>query len=229
MHRLDRLLPLLLSLLLLGGCAAMQKPVALKQDVLAPGARIGVAMAPIPKANTDFPGAGCLLCIAAAEATHSTLTAYVQTLPTDDLASLKDELAAALRKKGVDAVVIAEPLKVDELPENAIAGDNIARRDFSALRKKYGVDRLLLIQVTALGVTRNYSAYVPTSPPMGSLRGTGSIVNLSTNTYEWHKIVAVTRASDKTWDEPPKFPGMSNAYFQALELGKDSFLEPFVR
>src|SRR5438105_4512456 len=29
--------------------------------------------------------------------------------------------------------------------------------------------------------------------------------------------------ADKAWDEPPKFPGLTNAYYQALELGKDQF------
>jgi hypothetical protein len=58
------------------------------------------------------------------------------------------------------------------------------------------------------------------------LQGVGYIVNLKNNTYEWYLPVLVTKAADQNWDEPPKFPGLTNAYFQALEIGKDSFLRP---
>jgi len=33
--------------------------------------------------------------------------------------------------------------------------------------------------------------------------------------------------ADGAWDEPPNFPGLTNAYFQALELGMEDFLRPF--
>ena len=39
--------------------------------------------------------------------------------------------------------------------------------------------------------------------------------------------VAIARSSEGPWDEPPKFPGLSNAYFQTVELGRDTFLQPF--
>jgi len=85
----------------------------------------------------------------------------------------------------------------------------------------------LVIDITALGFTRTYSAYIPTSDPKSLLRGAGYMVNLSNNTYEWYLPVVVSKGADRNWDEPPKFPALTNAYFQGLELGKDRFLEPF--
>jgi hypothetical protein len=41
--------------------------------------------------------------------------------------------------------------------------------------------------------------------------------------------VNVYQNSDGPWDEPPKYPGMTNAYFSALETARDRFLEPFNR
>ena len=35
------------------------------------------------------------------------------------------------------------------------------------------------------------------------------------------------RNADGAWDEPAKFPGLTNAYFQVVELGKDEVLRPF--
>jgi hypothetical protein len=214
---------------LLSGCATPQQPaVGLGQETLSPkSGRIGVVMTALPKVDTRFPGADCLLCMAAANATNSTLTSHTQTLSHEDLPKLKDEMATLIRKKGVDVMVIGEELKLDALPEVPTKGPNIATKDHSALRAKYNVDKLLVIDISTLGIMRPYSAYVPTGAPRGILEGRGYIVNLSNNSYEWYQRVQVYRAADGQWDEPPKFPGLTNAYFQVLELGKDDFLKPF--
>lgn len=215
---------------LLGGCAsAPQQPVQLAQDTaLAKTSRVGVAMTALPKVDTHLPGASCLLCIAFASAANATLTTHMQTLPYEELPNLKNDVADMIRKKGTNVTVIAEDLNVTELPAFDNKGPNIAKKDFSSLQQKYQIDKLLVIDITTLGILRTYSAYIPTSDPKAVLQGTGYIVNLSNNTYEWYLPVNVTKSSDGSWDEPPKFPGLTNAYFQTLEIGKDSFLKPFV-
>lgn len=220
---------LIAASLLLGGCiTAPQTPIGLAPDTLsAKSGRVGVAMTVLPKVNTSFPGASCLLCIATAEAANSALTTHAQTLPYEDLSKLKDELADMLRKKGVDVTVISEPIDIEKLESNDKDGPNIARKNFTPLRSKYTIGKLLLIDITSLGFLRTYSAYFPTSDPKAYQQGAGSIVNLKNNTYEWYMPVNINKSADKNWDEPPKFPGLSNAYFQVLELSKDAYLQPF--
>ncbi|NTV10506.1 MAG: hypothetical protein HGA47_06990 [Zoogloea sp.] len=183
-------------------------------------------MTALPKPDTQFPGAGCLMCLAAASIANSSLTAHVKTLSHEDLPQLKSEVASLLRNRGADVVVIDEELKLDTLSDYGSKGPNIAPKNFSPLQQKYRVDKLLVIDITALGFTRTYSSYIPTSDPKGLVQGTGYIVNLKNNTYEWYLPVMITKSSDQGWDEPPKFPGLTNAYYQALEMGRDSFLKP---
>lgn len=212
------------------GCATTppQAPIELSDTTLsATKGRVGVAMAPLPKVDTQFPGAGCLLCLATASMANSSLTTHIQTLPYEDLPKLKAELADLLRKKGTDAMVIPDEIKIDALPDYKTDGPNMARKDFSALKQKYKIDKLVMIQINTLGVWRTYSAYIATGDPKATLQGTGYMVNLSNNTYEWYLPVNITKSADGAWDEPPKFPGLTNAYFQTLELGRDSFLKPF--
>lgn len=211
-----------------GGCASVpQQPVSLSHDAVgAQAGRIGVAMTALPKLDTQVPGASCLLCLAAASMANSSLTAHAQMLPYEDLQKLKNEVATLLRKKGANVTVIEEDLNIKALPDIGANGPNVTRKDFSPLQKKYKIDKLLVIDITALGFIRTYSAYLPTSDPKGMLQGTGYIVNLKNNTYEWYMPVFITKSADQNWDEPPKFPGLTNAYFQALEIGKDSFLQP---
>src|ERR1700737_1054184 len=82
---------LCLATSLLGACSTTpQSPVSLASDALRHGTRVGVAMTKGPKIDTQFPGAGCLLCLAAASAANSSLTSYTHTLNPEELPKLKD-------------------------------------------------------------------------------------------------------------------------------------------
>lgn len=214
--------------LVLAGCASPpQKPVALAPAALSPqSGRVGVVMSALPKVNTFFPGADCLLCLAGAEMMNSSLTSHTKTLTHEDLPTLKNQAVDLLRQKGVDAVVIGDNLDLDALSSSSATGPDIARKDFSALSRKYSVDKLVVFTIDTVGFTRNYSSYIPVGAPKALLRGRGYLVNLKTNAYEWYREVNVTRAASGEWDEPTAFPGLTNAYFQVLELGKDQFLNP---
>lgn len=210
----------------LSGCVTPpQQFVQLDPKILvAKTGAMGVAMTVLPPVDTYFPGAGCLLCMAAASATNSTLTTHAQTLPRDDLSKIKNNVADLLRNKGVIVKVIEEDINMESLADVNNPGKDVARKDFSPLRKKYDIDKLMVIDIRELGFIRTYSAYFPTSEPKGYLRGAGYIVNLSNNTYDWYLPVLITRSPGTSWDEPPKFPALTNTYFQALEMGKDAIL-----
>lgn len=211
------------------GCASTpQQPVQLSQDALsAKSSRIGVAMKTLPKVDTYFPGANCLMCLGAASIANSALTKHTQTLPYEDLPKLKDEVATLLGRKGIEVTVIPETIDIDSLSSHDTKAPNIARKDFSPFKQKYKVDKLVVIDIDILGMERTYSSYFPTNAPTAVLKGTGYLVNLSNNAYEWYMPISITRGADGNWDEPPKFPGLTNAYFTVLEEGKDSFLKPF--
>lgn len=221
----------LTTVLSITGCATPpQRPISLKIDTTTNAAgRIGIAQTTLPKVDTSFPGAGCLICYAAASAMHSSLTTHVQTLPTEDLAALKSVLADTLRKRGADVVVIEEAITLDTLPAAAQTGPDLATKDFSSFKTQYGIQKLVLIDVTSLGVQRNYNTYIPSGDPKALMRGAGYLINLSSNAYEWYMPLNVLKSADGKWDEPPKFPGLTNAYFQALETGKDQLVRPFTR
>ena len=216
------------ALLFLSGCATpLQPPLPLTTASLsAQGSRIGVAMTALPQVDTHLPGASCLLCLAAASIANSSLTSHARTLPYEDLGKLKETIAELVRKRGAEPVVIDAALKLDDLPNNGSKTPNQARKDFSSLQKKYGIDKLLLVDITLIGFERTYSAYFPTSDPKGALYGSGALIDLKSNALEWYVPLAVLRSADGKWDEPPKFPGLTNAYFQVLELGKDELLKP---
>jgi hypothetical protein len=214
-------------LAVLGGCAsAPQQALPLSANALkSDGGRVGVAMTALPKVDTAFPGAGCLLCLAVASGVHSKMTDHVRTLPYEDLPELKKQAAAAITKKGAEAVLIGDELKLDALNDFKSDQPNFARKDFRPLREKHNIDRLMVVDLSVLGVWRDYSSYVPTSDPKAVVKGSAYMVNLRTNALEWFAPIEIAKAAT-TWDQPPKYPDLTNAYFQAIELGKDVVLKP---
>ncbi|MGI9217934.1 MAG: hypothetical protein ACR2JA_13170 [Hydrogenophaga sp.] len=222
---------LITAFLLLSGCAApRQESISLSSDFFKTGAgKIGIAMPEAPKPDTFFPGADCLLCIAAASVNHRSLTNEVQTWPTDEFQSLGVEMQALLKSQGQLAVLIAEPLKLQDLPDRKNAAPGQARKDFSSLQQRAGIDRLLVIQLLQAGVQRSHSAYFPTGPAMATLKAEAYLVDLSTHQLAWYETVDLSRSAEGNWDEAPKFPGLTNAYFQILELSKEQIKKPFVK
>jgi hypothetical protein len=230
-HKMNKFVTstLVIVSLLMGGCVtAPQTPVALSKEALfSNSGRIGVAMTVLPKVDTSIQGAGCLLCYGIAVSALSELTTHAQTLSYEDLPKLKEVLAELLRKRGADVIIISDPIDIKTLESSEKAGPNVARLNFTPFQQKYKIDRLLLIDINSLGFLRTYSQYFPTSDPKAYLKGFGYMVNLKTNTYEWYMPVNITKSADMNWDEPPQFPGLSNAYFQVLELGKDTYIQTF--
>lgn len=220
---------LLAAVLALTGCAGTpQSEVALAPGSLsAQSGRVGVAMTTIPKVDTMFPGADCLLCLAAASIANASLTSYAQTLPTDDLAKLKLEVADLVRKKGANVMLIDESINLESLPDWNTAAPNIAKKDFTSLKKKYAVDKLLLMEVSSVNIRRNYASYFPTGEPYVILQGAGYLVNLNNNSYEWYTWVHKMKNGDGKWDEPPSYPGLTNTYYQVIEMSRDAYLKPF--
>lgn len=214
----------LLAALLVSGCATPpQSRVGFAGNYFdTRTGRIGVVMSEIPKPDTAFPGADCLLCLATASIANSDMTSVVQTWSADELSPLKAELAATLKARGQHTVTINEALKMESIPDRSGAEPGFARKDFSAWKQRDGLDRLLVVNLRALGARRNYSAYVPTGAPRAVFQVEAYIVDLASHKLDWYESFDLARLVEGNWDEPPKFPGLTNAYFQVLEDGKDA-------
>jgi hypothetical protein len=201
-----------------------QGPVALQKTTLAAPLRVGVAMTE-PKVDLYLPGAGCLLCLAAATIANQSLNSYAHGLKDDDLLALKSEMVDLLRKKGLDASAVAGPLDIGSF-DRLSQGPGTSPRNFSKFAANY--DRLVVIDVQAVGFRRDYSAYIPTSDGKATLEANAYMVNLKTNSLDWYDTVKIVKSADGAWDEAPSFPGLTNAFYQAIETGKDQIKKPFI-
>lgn len=222
---------LLLAAAMLAGCAA------LRGDPAGPGAEyfarhtgpIGVVVAELPDPDTAFPGADCASCLASASSAERALTSAVRRWPTRELQTLQDELVAALNARAQRAQAIDGALRLAALPDRAGAGPGHARKDFSRLRGDTGVERLLVVNVYALGAWRDYTAHAPAGAPRAVFKADAYIVDLKDHRLDWFQSFDLSRTAVGAWDEAPNYPALADAHRAVVAQGKAAIRKAFER
>ncbi len=217
----------LLTALLSVGCASVQKPIAVEDGLYTKANKVVVVMEPIPDPTTHFPGADCLLCMATAEGLHMTLGDHAETLDGAEFKLSKSELAGHLKEKGVDAIVLDDPLVVKDLPKIKAEGENAVPRDFSEVASPHDGTHVLVISVSRIGISRAFASYVPTEDPVAIVEGIGYLIDVRDNTYDWYQPFKVVKGVEGEWDQPPDFPKLTNAFYQVLAEARDEILGNF--
>jgi hypothetical protein len=214
--------------ILLTACRTAPPPsIFLRADTLSPqSGRVGVIVTSA-KVDTAFPGAACLLCLAVANTANSALTKHAHAMNNQDVLKMKDDIAGVLRKKGIEVSVLADELNEKTLKDNTSQAGAAAKKDYRPLKEKYHVEHLVHLDVGSLGFERNYSSYIARGDSVASLQGLITVVNLSNNEYELYQQISVTKVADGAWDEPPDFPGLTNAYYTAVESAREQVLRYF--
>jgi hypothetical protein len=201
--------------------------VFLHADTLSPqNGKVGIVVTSV-KVDTVFPGAGCLLCLATASAANSSLTKHAHTMSNQDVLKFKDDIAATLHKQGVEVQILADGFNDKDLKTNASTDANAPKKDYRPLKEKYHVDHLVLLEIDGLGFQRNYSSYIARGAPTASMHGSIVVVNLSSNEYELFQRISVIKEAEGQWDEAPDYPGLTNAYYTAVESTKEQILRNF--
>ena len=148
---------------------------------------------------------------------------------------MADNIASYLETKNLHVKRITEKLNLETLPKFEAANDDANKiyygdRDYRAMKQKYGVDKLVVINIVRIGTIRSYYGFIPMGDPSGLSNLAGYIVNLDNNQLEWKQTVTQTvpNASDK-WDTPPDFPSLTKAMYLAFEQTRKLLVNNFVQ
>lgn len=182
---------------------------------------VGVYVVAPEKVDTYLDGASCLLCYAAAAAANGTLTKHLRTLDVNEMTMIKSDIVKDMQGKGKKVTLVNADLNLNKLKTYKPKTEGFAAVDFTVLKNTAGVDKLLVLQIDMLGAQRLYSGYVPTSSPIGAVSGKIFLVDLATNKLELYQSFNERVAVEGEWDEPDNFPGVTTAYYQAMEQAKD--------
>jgi hypothetical protein len=220
---------LLLAILTLAGCGSTPQPLLSydknhfsdNKDV------VGVYYTERPEVDTHLFGANCLLCYAVASAANSGLTKHVQTLTSQDLSALGDDVVKIIGNSNVDVKKISTLINFAKLAKFKTKELNFAKKDHRSLKETLGIDKLIVISLTTIGAHRSYSSYVPNGGPSGSVSGLVYSVDLTTNKFELYQQINNHVPVQGEWDEPPTYPGLTNSYYQALDMTNEQVLGMF--
>lgn len=223
----------------LSGCATYVPTDLHKKDELhAKGVVTGVALAklPPPAVFTADPkrgggGGGGLLQAVITAAITSKLSDHAKTLDAKDAQAIVDDAAQHLKRAGLQAVPVAEPIDVRALSSFDAKDGTFANKDFRPLQAKLNVDRLLVVRLDRVGF--NYpvggAVPIPAGDAMAEIEGAAFVVDLRTNAFVWHRKVQVLRGVGKAWDEPPGYPALTAKFYEALEAARDELLADLSR
>jgi len=191
--------------------------------------KVGVVMTSLPTLDVFLPGASCLLCLIAAETANSSLSKHVNTLSIQDLGELKAALAKNIETKGASTVIIDDAIDLKKLSKFKSKLENSAVKDYSSYSNQDGITHLAVIHLRSAGMNRTYANYIPTSDPKAVFSGSIYMVDLATNTYQSYESFSISKAARSNWKESPNFPALTNAFYQAIESGKEIILNSLLR
>lgn len=211
----------LLSLLTLTGCsvAPQQPDLALNTDILSQQeTKIGIHFVePEDKATTHIWGANCLLCYGVASALTQGLDDHLeQEISTEELDNIKELVLAkySARFPNVKMVELSTPVKeLKDFKEQL----GFAKKDFTVVKGEHDIDVLVIMHVRGYGAFRSFSNYIPNGDPQGYLAGWLYSVDLNTNAYIQYLSLDEKVQPSGVWDQPPKYPSVTTAYYQAVE------------
>lgn len=209
--------------LLLTACSSTPQPtVTLNTNLFSKDdLKIGVVyISPEEKATTHIFGASCLLCYGVASALTSELDTHLETtITTDELTKMRDLVLSEYSQRSKNVELIELPTSINEL--NDFNGElGFAKKDFRAFKENFGIDLLVVLEISRHGAYRSFSDYIPNGDPQGHVAGLLYSVDLNTNAYVQYMVINEIIQPSGEWDEPTSFPSVTTSYYQAIENGK---------
>lgn len=175
--------------------------------------------------TTHIYGASCLLCYGVAAGLTSSLDTHLEsTVDASEMEAIRDLVISEYREHNSDVSVVTLNTDIKKLKK--FKGElGFAPKDFRPLAETLNADVLVLLELTEHGAYRSFSGYVPNGDPQGYVHGLLSTIDLKTNAYIQYLVIDEKVQPEGEWDEPTTFPGVTNAYYQAVENVKQKLAD----
>lgn len=200
---------------LLAGCAVQENFAVDKEFWTNKSARIGVVICKPPVVKSLKMGQQEVFDVTRNDPATRDLEKFLATQNLSSINKVADGMVEYLQKQGLLAKRIPgyfEPHKLPRFDKNSNAKTVYAQEDYWVNKEKWGVEKVVVLTVDTVGITRTYHANDPTGEPNGYASISGMIVNLATNKLEWRQsVIQSVPVDNDDWDSPPKYPGLARA------------------
>jgi hypothetical protein len=104
----------------------------------------------------------------------------------------------------------------------------VAEKNYARLLASTDSDLLLLIQLNAIGVQRNYFGFIPTSDPKGYCALEGQLIDVKNNNKVlWRYATSLTQPITGPWKQPPTYPNVTDSIETATEVVQKELMDSF--
>ena len=95
------------------------------------------------------------------------------------------------------------------------------------LKDKYGIDLLILMETYRVGGDRIYNGIIPTGDPRATFGVLSRMIDLNNNQLMMNQRTFLFNNAEGEWDEPPKYPGLTNSFYITMEQAREAVLKIF--
>lgn len=99
--------------------------------------------------------------------------------------------------------------------------------NYSVYSKTISGNKLLVINLISLGVTRNFIAIIPTNLPQVFCVLSGQLIDLKTKAILWRYTSQSILDIPRPWHQPPNYPNVTIALKKAVRLSTQDLLNNF--
>ena len=150
---------------------------------------------------------------------------YLQTLNMKWYPKLKQQFVVSFKKSGVKVKTLSEDISTKNFNYLNKNLQQYAKYDYSFLKTRIGVSKLLLISVDAAGAIRRYYGFIPLSSPKAYVSLTGRLINLKNNRILWRYTAQSTVAVAGKWDQPPMYGNFTVAFNEAVRRAAGELMQ----
>jgi len=141
-------------------------------------------------------------------------------IKTEPYCSKNEYCKNVLDAKDLKAMIISD--SVFEMPFFAVS------YDYKPVIAEFGVDYLLVIDLSIHGTGRSYYGMLPTSPPKGFTELRSYLINGRTEKVISQHVSSVVEPVKREWDEPPKNAHLMKASEASFEIAiNEVFIDIF--
>ncbi len=204
----------IIALIMLTSCAT-QKNVKLSENFWNnPKQKIALATASVAtKPQLYQHGYQGLLEIAISRAMNKQLNSHLMQTDLMWYQKLASNFAAKLNERGIST-------KIDTQL-------NVNEKNYSQIASRAGSDKVLVIQLEAIGAVRNYYGLIPINAPQAYCVLSGKLINTSNNQVLWSYQTKVIRPVEGKWDQPPHYPELDHAIKIAINTAEHELIDSF--
>jgi len=209
-----RFLVIGLGMTLLTGCAGKRNIPLAENFWQEKQQKIRVASFKAPEPQMHTVGQQGLVDLAINSAMNNQMNKAIKNIDISWYAMLPENFSGQLKKHHMNVTLHPQPIDTSKKSRDAILGQAAG-------------DKLLTLELRAVGARRDYYGFIPTGAPQAYCVLVAEMVDPKDKKVLWRHETEILQPVEGAWDQPPNYPNFTRALQVAVNDAKQELLDSF--